>query len=94
MKKGIRDPSTHRTPEQQAASTHGYKSTPAQIKAREMRNKARQEAIRSGKAHVGDGTSIDHKIPLAKGGSNNKSNLQLMSLSANDRKGTKMGKKK
>lgn len=89
MPKGVRDPVTHRTPEQQKAHSRTYKARPEQVKRRVMRNQARQEAIREGKARVGDGTSVDHIKPLDKGGSNAKSNRRIISVSANSRKGAK-----
>ena len=47
-----------------------YKAKPEQIKLRGIRNKARLAAIKSGKAKVGDGTSVEHIKPLSKGGKN------------------------
>ena len=38
-----------------------YQKKPEQVKKRVNRNKARQEMIREGKAHVGDGTDVMHK---------------------------------
>ena len=60
-----------------------YKSKPDQIKKRVLRNKARRQAIKDGKAKVGDGTSIEHKKPLSKGGTNSKSNLKVVSFEDN-----------
>jgi len=60
-----------------------YKSKPDQIKKRVLRNKARRQAIREGKAKVGDGTSVEHKKPLSKGGTNKKSNLKIVSFADN-----------
>lgn len=47
-----------------------------------MRNKARRE---SG-LKVGDPREADHKKPLAEGGSNKKSNVQIISREANAQK--------
>lgn len=51
-------------------------------KERAMRNKARRE---SG-LKVGDPREADHKKPLAEGGSNKKSNVQVISRKANAQK--------
>jgi hypothetical protein len=60
-----------------------YNSKPEVIKKRVQRNKARQDAIKDGKAKVGDGTSVDHIKPLSKGGSNSKSNLRVVKAEEN-----------
>jgi hypothetical protein len=60
-----------------------YKSKPDQIKKRVLRNKARRQAIKDGKAKVGDGTSVEHKKPLSKGGTNGKGNLKIVSFEDN-----------
>ena len=44
---------------------------------------------REGKVSKGDGKEIDHKKPLSKGGSNNKSNLRVVSRKTNRKKGSK-----
>lgn len=41
------------------------------------------------KIKTAPGQEIDHKVPLSKGGSNDKSNLRITSVSANRSKGTK-----
>ena len=51
--------------------------------ARVMRNQARQEMIAEGKAKVGDGKDVGHKIAISKGGKNHKSNLEIQSAKAN-----------
>lgn len=61
-----------------------YKSTPEQIHARVLRNKARRELLKEGKVHIGDGKEVDHIRPLSKGGSGNASNLRVVSASRND----------
>ena len=60
-----------------------YKAKPKQIKLRSMRNKARLAAIKSGKAKVGDGTSVEHIKPLSKGGKNTAKNTKVVSFADN-----------
>lgn len=62
-----------------------YHSKPEQIKNRSARNKARKEMG----LKVGDPREVDHKKPLAKGGSNNKNNLRVVSRKTNRKKGSK-----
>jgi hypothetical protein len=66
------------------AQENKYKSSPAQIKARVERNKARRQGLAAGIVHKGDGKEIDHIKPLSKGGSNAASNRRVVSASAND----------
>lgn len=61
-----------------------YKSTPAQIHARVLRNAARRDALKAGQVHKGDGKEVDHKVPLSKGGSNAASNRRIVSAHTND----------
>lgn len=37
-----------------------YENSPAQVKRREDRNRARRKAERSGRVHKGDGKELDH----------------------------------
>jgi len=62
-----------------------YHGTPEQKKARASRNAARREEERAGRVHKGDGKEVDHKDgnPM----NNAKSNRQILSRSANRRKG-------
>ncbi len=60
-----------------------YNSKPEQIKARSERTTARRAANAAGVTHKGDGKDLDHKKPLSKGGSNDKSNLRVVSKSEN-----------
>jgi len=62
-----------------------YHGKPEQRKKRAMRNKARK--IMGLK--VGDKREVDHKKPLAKGGSNSKRNLRVVSRKTNRKKGSK-----
>jgi hypothetical protein len=66
------------------AQENKYKSSPEQIKAREVRNKNRLHALATGQVHKGDGKEIDHKVPLSKGGAAGGSNLRVVSASSND----------
>ncbi len=55
----------------------------SRLKDRVMRVQARREALREGVVSKHDGKQIDHKRPLSKGGSNDKSNLRVTSASSN-----------
>lgn len=58
-----------------------YHSTTKAKKDRAKRNSARAAMQKAGK--VRKGQDVDHKKPLSKGGSNKKSNLQVMAASKN-----------
>ena len=60
-----------------------YHGKPKQKKNRAKRNAARDMMEKSGKVKKGDGKDVSHKKPLAKGGSNKKSNLKVASKSKN-----------
>ena len=62
---------------------HNYHSKPEQKKNRAKRNAARATMEKAGKVSKGDGKDVAHKKPLAKGGSNEKSNLKVASRSKN-----------
>jgi len=62
-----------------------YHSSREQRRNRAKRNAARRKmGLRRG-----DSREVDHKKPLSKGGSNRKSNLRVVSRSANRAKGAK-----
>lgn len=58
-----------------------YEDSPAQIKNREQRNRARRKLEKAGKVHKGDGKDVDHKAGLGKG--NSDSNLRAVSKHKN-----------
>lgn len=60
-----------------------YQGSEEQKKKRAARNKARRQLEREGKVSKGDGKDVDHKKPLAKGGSNSRSNLKAVPKSKN-----------
>jgi len=61
-----------------------YNAKPENVNKREANNRARQAAIRSGKAKVGDNTQVDHIVPLDVGGATDaKSNLRVISRKEN-----------
>lgn len=53
-------------------------SSTAEKKRRAMRNSARRRLMNEGKVSKGDGKDVDHKRALTKGGSNSRSNLQVL----------------
>lgn len=63
--------------------------TPEQIANRSARNKARRKMEKEVGKSALKGKEVDHKVPLSKGGSNARSNLQVMSRTANRKKGNK-----
>lgn len=60
-----------------------YHSRPEQKKNRALRNAARREMEEKGLVRKGDGKDVDHKKPLDRGGSNDESNLRVLSRSKN-----------
>ena len=64
---------------QQLKTKAAYNKRPDVQAKRVANNKARREAIREGRAKVGDGTNVDHKKPLDAGGSTSKSNTRVVS---------------
>lgn len=60
-----------------------YQGKPEQIANRAKRNAARAALEKKGVVQKGDGKDVDHKKPLAKGGSNHVSNLQAVPASKN-----------
>jgi hypothetical protein len=59
-----------------------YHSKPEQKKNRAKRNKARRDC----KCEKGDGMEVDHIVPLSKGGSNEKSNVRVVTQKTNRKK--------
>lgn len=66
-----------------------YHSSPEQKKNRAKRNAARSAMERDGRVSKGDGKDVDHIKPLSKGGASTKSNLRVVSRSANRSKKNK-----
>jgi len=60
-----------------------YHSKPKQKKNRAQRNAARATMAKAGKVSKGDGKDVTHKKPIAKGGTNKRSNLGVASKSKN-----------
>ena len=83
MPKGVRDPSSHRTPEQIRKQVRGYNSRPEQIKERSDNNKARAMLLAEGLVRRGDNKDVDHIKPQRSGGSNKRSNLRAITKSKN-----------
>lgn len=71
-----------------------YNAKPEQKKNRAKRNKAHNEAVKDGRLKKGDGKDLDHKVKLANGGSNAKSNTRVRSASANRADNLKRGGRK
>lgn len=54
-----------------------YNARPEEVAKRVKNNAARREAIKEGKAKVGDGKDVAHKKSLENGGTNAPSNLKV-----------------
>lgn len=64
-----------------------YEASAEQRKNRSERVLARREMAKEGKVSKGDGNDVDHRNPLSKGGSNRRSNLDVLSIHDNRSKG-------
>lgn len=64
--------------------------SPKRKKDRAARNRARYKLMKEGKVKKGDGKVVDHKKPLSKGGSNDRSNLRVKDKKSQDRQGGKL----
>ena len=60
-----------------------YNARPEQVAKRVLNNAARREAIRDGRASVGDGKDVAHVKSLENGGTNAKGNTHVESRSKN-----------
>lgn len=60
-----------------------YNARPEEVKKRVANNAARREAIKEGRAKVGDGKDVAHKKSLENGGTNAKSNLAVQDRATN-----------
>jgi hypothetical protein len=60
-----------------------FNSKPSERKKRSERSVARVKANKAGITSKGDGKDLDHKKPLSKGGSSERSNLRVVSASSN-----------
>ena len=68
---------------QELKTKAAYNRRPDVQAKRVEQNRARRHAIAAGKAHVGDNTNVDHKVPLDKGGSGADSNTRVIPASVN-----------
>lgn len=68
---------------QERKTKTAYNARPENVDKRVKNNAARRDAIREGRAKVGDGTHVDHKVPLDKGGTNARSNLRVVDADTN-----------
>ena len=73
-------------PKRNYAKETAYENSPAQVKRREARNRARYAAEKAGKVHKGDGKEVDH-IAFTKSKNsplnNDPKNLRVISRHAN-----------
>lgn len=60
-----------------------YQKRPENVEKRVDRNRVRRQALAAGIVKKGDGTEIDHKVPLDKGGSDAKSNTRVTTAAEN-----------
>ena len=60
-----------------------YNARPEEVAKRVKNNAARREAIKGGKANVGDGKDVAHKKSLKNGGGNGKGNTTVQERATN-----------
>lgn len=82
---------THRTPSQIKRHTRTYGRKPSTLKKKRERARARYHLVKDGVIKEGDPRDVNHKKMLSKGGSNDRSNLEMQSASKNRGHGTSPG---
>lgn len=82
-KSGVRDPVSHRTPEQIRKQVRGYNARPENVKKRQMRNEARDMMRKKHGESAIAGKDVGHKKMVSKGGTNAPSNLRIEDRSKN-----------
>lgn len=75
------------------AKENKWEDTPAQVKRRVARNRARRKAIKAGKVHKGDGKELDH-VGFHRTGSLDHVPTKVVSRHANRIRQPKRGGKK
>jgi hypothetical protein len=60
-----------------------YNARPEEVAKRVKNNAARREAMKDGKARVGDGKDVAHKKSLENGGGNGKDNTAVQARATN-----------
>lgn len=68
---------------QKLAYQKAYNARPEEVAKRVKNNAARREAIKEGRAKVGDGKDVAHKKSLENGGGNHKGNLTVQDRKTN-----------
>jgi hypothetical protein len=68
---------------QKLAYQKAYNARPEEVKKRVANNAARREAIKDGRAAVGDGKDVAHKKSLENGGGNTPGNTVVQPRSKN-----------
>jgi hypothetical protein len=68
---------------QKLAYQKEYNARPEEVAKRVKNNAARRDAIKSGKAKVGDGKDVAHKQSLENGGGNGKGNTTVQDRTTN-----------
>ena len=68
---------------QKLAYQKAYNARPEEVAKRVKNNAARREAIKEGRAKVGDGKDVAHKKSLENGGGNHKGNLTIQDRKTN-----------
>ena len=74
---------TTKTSKKSLATKAAYNKIPEVQARRVAQNRARRHAIKAGRAKVGDGKDVDHKVMLAKGGSGKDSNTRVRNRTSN-----------
>lgn len=80
----------HKINESKGQGYDKNQSSPAAIKRRSERNKARRRMEKAGRVKKGDGKHVHHKKALSNGGSNSDRNLSITSAKENWGEGRKV----